>query len=505
LRKLYLILGGAVVLVAAVLYLLWYIYQSREKPLIWAADAEGGVPYIFKNPANPDEYIGFEVELAHALAREMGREIQFQQYNYDSLIPGLLRKDFDLAMNGLEITPARKKKAHFCRPYYIYKLQLVVRDDETRFTTLEECKEKDVVIATLGATAAEDLLKEWGIETRIYDDQEGPYKDLQNKRVDGVLFDLPIASFYAKQDATNPYAKRMKGLKFTGEPLEKGYYGIAVRHDDERLAKDIDDALNKLIANGELKSIYEKWDIWNPTQDELPQASTADVEDEPTVVWTFGKYFPMLVEGAIVTVIITVASMALAVFVGLFVSLARMYGGPILSGLATGYIEFFRGIPVLLLLYFLYFGLPSISAYYELPFSLNLDPWTAAILGLGLNYAAYEAEIYRSAISAIPRGQWEAAASLGMSGPMTFRRIILPQAVRGILPPMTNDFVALFKDTSLVSVIAVVELNKQYQILTKSGGDFLEIGGVTAVLYLIMSVPLGYLSRYLEKRWGVQG
>src|ERR687894_824016 len=94
----------------------------------------------------------------------------------------------------------------------------------------------------------------------------------------------------------------------------------------------------------------------------------------------------------------------------------------------------------------------------------------------------------------IPRGQWEAAASLGMSGPLTFRR--------GILPPMTNDFVALFKDTSLVSIIAVVELSKQYQILTKSGGDYLQIGLATAALYLVMSVPLGYLSRYLEHRWG---
>jgi ABC-type amino acid transport system permease subunit len=125
----------------------------------------------------------------------------------------------------------------------------------------------------------------------------------------------------------------------------------------------------------------------------------------------------------------------------------------------------------------------------------------AAILGFGMNYAAYESEIYRAGISSIPQGQWEAAASLGMSPALTFRRIILPQAIRVILPPMTNDLVALFKDTSVVSIIALVELSKQYQILTRSGAGYVGIGLTTAALYLIMSVPLGHLSRYLEKRW----
>jgi polar amino acid transport system substrate-binding protein len=157
---------------------------------------------------------------------------------------------------------------------------------------------------------------------------------------------------------------------------------------------------------------------------------------------------------------------------------------------------------VLLLLFFVYYGLPEIARSCGLGTSLDLPAWLAAIITFGLDYAAYESEIYRAGISSIPKGQWEAAASLGMPRPMTFRLIILPQAIRVILPPSTNDFVALFKDTSLVSVIAVVELTKQYQMLTKSSLRYLEIGLVTAALYLVMSVPLGYLSRYLEKRWG---
>ena len=166
------------------------------------------------------------------------------------------------------------------------------------------------------------------------------------------------------------------------------------------------------------------------------------------------------------------------------------------------YVEFFRGIPVLLLLFFIYFSLPEIAAYYQLPWSLTLGPIQAAILAFGLNYGAYESEIYRAGISSIPVGQWEAGLSLGMSRPHIFRRIVMPQAIRVILPPMTNDFVALFKDTSIVSVIAVEELTKQYQVLAKSSLKYLELGLVTAALYLAMSIPLSHFSRYLERRGG---
>lgn len=222
-------------------------------------------------------------------------------------------------------------------------------------------------------------------------------------------------------------------------------------------------------------------------------------------LWPFSRYFPYLLEGAGFTVLITVLSMILAVCLGLPIAVMRLYGSAPLRWLATAYVEFFRGIPVLLLLFFLYFWLlPLITDpldKVDLRWPPALDPFVAAIVGFGLNYAAYEAEIYRAGISSIPAGQWEAAASLGMSGGLTFRRIILPQAIRTILPPMTNDFIALFKDTSLVSVIAINELTKQYQMISKDSLKYGEIGLVTAALYLIISVPLGYLSRYLEAKW----
>lgn len=466
-----------------------------SSPLVWAADADGGVPFVFKNPDKATEVIGFEKDLADALAKELGRPIVFKQYAFDSLIPGLERGDFDLAMNGIEITPDRQKRVRFTRPYYLYQQQLVARAGENRFHNIEECRDKPFVIGTLENTVAERILDTMKIDKRTYADQDGPYSDLARKRIDGVLLDLPAALYYAAPDPGLKYSRRKAtdNLQFAGPAFAEGFYGIAVKKDNDKLAEELDRALQKLQDQGELKRILLRWQLWDSNQYLLYETTRIQGKAE---TMSFAQYFPLLLQGAGMTVLITAASMLLAIALGLPIALCRLYGPAFLRGLATMYVEFFRGIPVLLLLFFLYFGLPGIAP------DLNLSRLHAAILGFGLNYAAYEAEIYRTGIGSIPAGQWEAAASLGMSTPLAFRRVILPQAIRIILPPMTNDLVALFKDTSVVSIIAVVELSKQYQILTKSGAGYLQIGLTTAALYLIMSVPLGYLSRALEKRWG---
>jgi polar amino acid transport system substrate-binding protein len=464
-----------------------------NKPLRWAADAEGGAPYIFKDPHDPQKNIGYEVDLAAALARNLGRPIEFKQYEFSSLFSGLERGDFDFAMNGLEITPDRRQRFLFSRPYYCYKLQFVVRAGENRFSSLDDCPNRNLIIGTLEDTAAQRLLARRHIGTKIYPGQVEPYSDLELGRIDGVLLDLPIALYYA-DPATHPK------LKFAGPPMEPGYYAIALHPKNTALQKQLDDALEKLSASGELRRIDEKWRLWNDDQASILGASSDTAGEQPGADWTLRQYIEPLLAGALLTIELTFASMALAITLGLPIALARLYGPAPLRWLGLVYVEFFRGVPVLLVLYFLYYGPPGVAEQLRLGVQLSLQPWQAAILGLGLSYAAYEAEVYRAGISSLPVGQWEAAASLGMPWGATFRRIILPQAFRIILPPMTNDFVGLFKDTSVVSVITVVELSKEYQILSKSSMRYLEIGLATAALYLVMSIPLGYLSRRLENR-----
>lgn len=476
--------------------------EPNQNPLRWGADAEGGAPYIFPDPNNPRRNIGFEVDLAEALATELGRPIEFHQYAFAKLTDGVERGDIDLAMNGLEITPDRQERLLFSRPYYAFKLQLVLRKNENRFQSLQGIKDFKGIVGTLEDTAASRYLDQRRIRKRIYDGQIEPYKDLADEVLDGVLLDLPIAQYYARKSLVT---QDEPPLQYGAPIIGRGYYAIAVKKDNVELKTALDAALGRLQESGRLRHIYLRWGIWNDSQEEfLPPGTFLEADrKEEAESGEVGGFFSLLLDGAWMTVKITLLSFALAVALALPICLCRMYGPGPVRWLATGYIEFFRGVPVLLVLVFLYFGLPEIARSYEMGVSLKLDAFTAAVVGLGLSYAAYEAEVYRAGIGSIPEGQWEAAGSLGMSWSVTFRRIILPQALRVILPPMTNDLVALFKDTAIVSVIAVVELSKQYMILTKSdSGNLVMISLATACLYLLMSVPLGFLSRYLEARWG---
>jgi len=499
--------------------------QVRERlsggVLRWGGDAEGGAPFQLRDPQDPGHVIGFEVELADALAEALARRIgrplaaEFVQYEWVSLPLGLDKGDFDVILSGYEITPESRRAVLFSRPYYIYAEQLVVRRDERHIATLDDCRGK--LVGTMAGSEADRLLRQHGIEPVAFDGQVEPYLDLELGRLDAVLLDTPIVAYYAE---TNPH------FKLAGGPIAEGAYGIAARNDDRQLIAAVHVGLSELMISGRLREILQRWHLWDAEQAKLAQGPRRPAElrglgfdqlgqpaenEHPPVQtvdrnilaasareWSFAQYAPLLVRAAGMTVVLTVASMLMAMLMGLVVAVARLYGPSPLRWLALCYVEFFRGIPLLLLLFFLYFGL----AHYLAGWGVTLPAATTAILGFGLNYAAYESEIYRSAILSVPQRQWEAAQALGMSERLTFRRIIFPQAIRTALGPITNDFVALFKDTSLVSVIAVRELTKEYLILSRSSLKFVELGLLTALLYLAMSVPLGYLSRYLERRWG---
>jgi polar amino acid transport system substrate-binding protein len=337
-----------------------------------------------------------------------------------------------------------------------------------------------------------------------------------------VLLDVPVATYYGRFDGK---------LKPACPPIGRGLYSGIVRKGDLARRDALDAAIASMIADGSLRRILEKWGLWNDAQAELVRGrelvdqfthataweifmaessagaavATAKpaIPDEaaPSLVVRkpdgYGRYFTLLLRGAGITLLISVLSYLVAVLGGLPIALARIYGNVWVRFLAVTYVEIVRGTPLLIQLLVLYFGLPEIG--------IAIPAFAAGILGLGMNYAAYESEVYRAAILAIPKGQTEAAYSLGMGRVKALRWVILPQAIRVALPPSTNDFIALFKDSSLVSVITVVELTKTFQIHAASTYSYAELGAMTAALYLAMSLPLAWVARRLEERLRLTG
>lgn len=207
------------------------------------------------------------------------------------------------------------------------------------------------------------------------------------------------------------------------------------------------------------------------------------------------KFLPLFAKGTWLTIEISVLSMLLASGLGLVLALLRVYGPRWVAALVVIYVEFMRGTPLLIQLFFIYYGLP------QLPYiGIELPSITAAILGVGLNYAAYEAEIYRGGFMAVPRQQIEAALVLGLTRRQAIRFVVLPQALRLVIPPVTNDFVALFKDTSIVSILAISELTMTFRAASQSTGRYVEFAIVTALIYFLLAYPLSRLARRLEKK-----
>ena len=448
--------------------------KSRGK-LTWGADIQGGEPFVYEDPKDPSHYIGFEVDIMAEIARRLGVEPVFVQNQWSNLVPGLERGDFDIIMNGLEATTERKERILLSEPYYVYAETLTIRRGDPYRSVFDLVGKK---VGTLNQTYAWDMLKVIGNDPIPYEGNEEPYIDLEQGRLDAVLLDNIIADRYGCMRPT---------LHCVPYDQARGTYVIGMRKGDAALKTAIDKALADMRKDGALERILTKAKLWDNRQVDVIAAS--GTVQRRSFDWAM---FEQFAQAALVTLEVSVASFFIAVPLGLLLAIARVYGSAPFRGLARGYIEIFRGTPVLLQLFVIYYGLPSIG--------VRMGPLQAAIIGLGMNYAAYEAEVYRGALLAIPRGQAEASRALGLGPWQTLRYVMVPQALRLALPAMTNDFVSLLKDSSLVSVIAVIELTKRMTIAAVDVRSWIIPGIVCAAFYLVLSFPLSELARRLERR-----
>jgi His/Glu/Gln/Arg/opine family amino acid ABC transporter permease subunit len=465
---------------------------ASDHPLRWGGDAEGGAPFVEADPADPGRVRGFDVDIATMIANGLGREPRFVQVAWSSIEASVERGDFSIGMSGVEDRPELRERHAVSIPYYEFREVLAVRPaDSVRFRRLADLAGHRV--ATLGATQAYRILLDAqtsaGVVPISYDDDVHPYEDLVAGRVDAVLLDNIIAE---------RSLRRSGGFMIEPEPVAVGHYVALLARRDSALRDSVNTILRARMRDGSLEQSFRTWRVWDDDQARyfarVLDTSRVAASRAPPVARSAVAYLPSLLRAAVITLLLSCLSMGLAVAAGAGIAAGRVYGAPPVRAVLTAYVEVVRGTPVLLQLFVLYYGLSSV---------IRLPAFAAAVLGLGLNYAAYESEIYRGALEAIPRSQLEAGRTLGLSEAQIFRLIRAPQALRLALAPMTNDFVALLKDSSLVSVITVVELTKQTAIYATNIGSWVVPGAVCAAVYLIFSLPLARLARRLERRWNL--
>ena len=487
------------------------LLPCRAETLRWAADAESGVPNVFYDPEQPKQLTGFEYEIALHIAQQMQRPLEFYPNDWEMLVPGLQRNHYDILLNAIDQNSwesvAEKAKIQLSIPYYITKIQLVVNQQST-IQSLQDCDHKHIGILKQSKHAEKTLQTLPNVHTVIYDDEVKAYADLRNQRLDAVLLDYPESLYYAKVH---------QDVRLVQQSIPQTIaYVVMVRSEDTKLLQKINQAIEALKANGQLRLILERWGLWNAETAQYfkmsvlpasrPLALEKYVDSVNKTRQQSGHFYltclPLLGNAAWMTLKLSVTAMFFAMIMGFSLAVLKTYGTKPIRFFVSIYIACIRGTPLLIQLLLIFYGLPNLAKHLPEPFChwICFSPFLAGVIALAINYSAYECEIYRAGLNSVPRGQMEAARALGMSQRQALWYVIFPQAIRTVIPPVTNDFSMLLQDSSLVSMITIVELTRAYQNLAATSFNYLGTGLLVAAVYLALGYPFFHLSHYLEKR-----
>jgi His/Glu/Gln/Arg/opine family amino acid ABC transporter permease subunit len=427
--------------------------------------AEGGV------------FSGFDVDIARAVARELRVEAELVNASFDGAFPALQNGSFDVVISAVTITPERRATMLFSDPYIGAGQQVVVRGDSA--ITGPDGLAGRTVGVQINTTAQFAMEKRPGVTLAKYNTIDLALLDLQHGRIGAVASDGPVLRYMLRRSFPD--------LKTAGAEYTDEQFGIVLAQTSDDLRRAINAALWRLQDSGEYTKIYTKW--FGETAEHGAAASAPRAFDTSIIARTWSFF----VRGVWMTAVMAVSSLVLGLPLGLCLALARVQSNRVFATPAAVYVEVMRGTPLLVQILFIYFVLPSVG--------INLPAYTSGILALTLNAAAYISEVIRAGILSIDAGQMEAARALGMSYWQAMRRIILPQTFRRVVPPLTNEGIALLKDSSLVSVIGLTELARTGQELASRYAAPLTIWPLVALLYLALTFPLTRVAEYLERRW----
>ncbi|MBN3939403.1 MAG: ABC transporter permease subunit [Nostoc sp.] len=446
-------------------------------------------PFEFQGKGG--ELQGFSIDLMNAIASSANFKVDFQSLPFDGIIPALQAKTVDAAISSITITEERAKTISFSRPYFKAGLAIAIRADNQDITGFDSLKNKKIAVQ-LGTTGAAKAKSIPGVQIRSFDSAPIALQELLNGNVDAVINDAPVTVY-----AIN--TGNLQGIKVVHKLLTEEFYGIATAKNSPNLTL-INDGLDRVLKNGTYAQIYQKWFKLQPPS--LPAKSPFENQTNagaPKILTSINvvlQAFPSLLQGALITLQLTILSVVFGLIGGSLIGIVRLSHIAPVRWLARAYVDFFRGTPLLVQIFMIYFGLPAILQ--ELGLTFSFDRLSAGVIALSLNSAAYIAEVVRAGIQSIEPGQAEAAKSLGLSSVQTMSYIIFPQAFRRMIPPLGNEFISLLKDTSLVSVIGFEELVRKGQLIVADNYRAFEIYAGVAVVYLCLTLLSSQVFSRLE-------
>ena len=473
---------GFVLLAALILSACGSAVTSGDDPIKSAGVLRVGTegvyaPFSFHDPAT-GLLTGYDVDVARAVGKKLGVTVEFVETPWDSIFAALEANRFDVVANQVTITPERQQLYDLSEPYAIGEGVIVTRADDDSITSLDDLR---------GRTAAQSTTSNWaqvardaGARIEAVEGLTQAMALLSQGRVDVVVNDS--LSIYAYLAETGDTAVKIAAT--TGEKSEQGF---AARKNSGMLP-ELNRTLEELKADGTLAEISQKYLKANASGGrDAPRA-------QPRSTWRLilDNLWPLAKAAITMTIPLTAISFAIGLLIALAVALARLSPNVVLTNLARFYISIIRGTPLLVQLFIVFFALPE--------FGVRIDPFPAAVIAFSLNVGGYAAEIIRSAIQSIPKGQWEAAETIGLNYVAALRRIILPQAARVAVPPLSNTLISLVKDTSLASTILVTELLRQAQIIAAPTFEFFALYGTAAVYYWVICLALSFSQGRLERR-----
>ncbi|MDR1401619.1 MAG: ABC transporter substrate-binding protein/permease [Puniceicoccales bacterium] len=474
----------------AIFLLLGCGLSADDSLLRWAADSGSGAPNVFYADNDLLALTGFEKDIIEKIAGIIGRRAVFCQNDWEVLIPGLQRNLYDVVINGIVTSEERSTAVSFSIPYYACPLSLIIRADTEQIKSVLDCNGRSVGILQNSKSEVALTKNLKSVKIVNYPDEYSAIADLKNGRIDAIILDGQIAAYYTKY---------LPNLKIMDE-FEEVKYSIALAKGNDKLLAEINQAIDAMKKDGSLNAIISKWGIGNGSYakliatkergEQLLARNVKETEKGKIFLSRHLKLVPFFAKAACITLVLSTLGMGVAIVFGICFAVIREYGPKWIRLIIVSIIEFLRGTPLLIQLFFIFYGLPRIG--------ITLSPIVAGILTLGINYASYETENFRAGMAAVPYGQMEAARALGMSQWQSLRHIILPQAFTFILPPLTNDFIALLKDSSLVSLITIVELTKAYSIAASNSFDFFGVGIIVSVIYFLIGLPFVRIARWAE-------